>query len=719
MTSRYSIDQAYTGDHVNFFETENYLPSRILQKTQKDSIKEMSPFDQDFYIEKEHLLNQTEKDFFDNWYQGKQDIQRIYDLLCHVHEFESHIHKRFPGAKRFSIEGVDGLVPGIDTLISKAKNYMIHHIALAMTHRGRLSVLSAIFGKKNIVDEFENTYNDQAFLSGDVKYHKGYDFEKNGMRLTLLNNPSHLESIGPVLSGYCKATQALPVMIHGDGAFSGQGVVYEMLQMSQLPAYYIGGAVHFVLDNHVAFSTSPDESRSTRFCTDIAKAFEIPVLHVGADHIDKICSFCEMALLYRLTFKKDIIIRISGYRRFGHNELDDPSFTQPILYQKINTHDRVVNLYKKQHNLLENHPIIIDSKQKVFEKKEAPQLKTFTKHELKALLENHLKIPESFSLHPKLAKLHESFLNSDACTFALAEKLALLTLIASGNTFRFCGQDSIRGTFSQRHAIWYDQKTSKPHHPFGDQASFFNTFLSEYAAMGFEYGYGLVNQYVFWEAQFGDFANGGQIIIDQFLSSSFAKWGEKSALTLLLPHGMEGQGPEHSSARLERFLQLSADNNWIIANVTTPSNYYHLLRLKRSCPLIVMTPKSLLRKVTSCWQDLEKVWSPFYVDEKKSDSVIFCSGKIYYDLQEANIQSTLIRLEQLYPFPKECFSLINKKTFWVQEEPQNMGAWSYIKNYFDDIQYIGRKSSSSPATGYLYRHEVEQKKIIQDCLDRV
>ena len=711
----------YTCDHFSFFEQkEAFLEPRKDHHYQKELLPRTASLTSShtWFIEHHHIEDSQIKKWFDMWCGLSFDPSFILDFLIRADTFEDQIHKRFPTAKRFSLQGCEVLIPAFEIMIQKAKALGVSTVILGMTHRGRLNVLANIFRKPKILEEFE----DLDIKAGDVKYHLGYSCHRDGMDLILLSNPSHLESVSPVVSGYSKGygRRNLPVLIHGDGAFAAQGVVYETLQLGGLAGYTVGGCIHIILDNQIAFTTLPFESRSTRFCSDIAKAFQIPVLHGDVRDVDQVCVLFEMAVLYREHFQKDIIIRLQGYRRYGHNEGDNPSFTQPLSCFKDAL--PAYQLYAKHHNLAIIEPKEFEKTAPSSLKKDSPSKESsYTVLELKALL-NEFKAPETFHLHPKLNALYQQFQESEVCTWQMAEMLAFKTLIKEGVSIRLSGQDTVRGTFSQRHAVWFDQITGEGFYPFGEQLSILNSPLSEYAALGFEYGYALAKpkDLVIWEAQFGDFANGAQIIIDQYLSSGKVKWAQNVPLVLFLPHGMEGQGPEHSSARLERFLQLSAQENWVIASPTTPANFYHLLRMPRDCPLVVMTPKSLLRHplCVSPWEEMTKSFQPIYIDHKTQRCAVFCTGKIYYDLVEKNPDKTIIRLEQLHPFPEDIIRALPayKECVWLQEEPKNMGAWSYIKPYFEDLginlRYLGRKVSSSPAGGSYKHHKEEQDKIV-------
>lgn len=739
---RFMEETLYTMDHYAFLGGEDeFLPGRSLRYNSSESSAYLHIKPPSNFIALNHIIDSEirlkYKHFFEKNPLNSNNPQGILDLLVEVSCFENSLHKSFPGAKRFSIEGLDSLIPGLEEIIQMAPAFGINNIIMGMPHRGRLDVLACVFKKpySSIVSEFQESYEGPSSLSGDVKYHNGYSAQRDNLTLTLLPNPSHLESIGSVTLGYAKGlkTSCLPIVMHGDASFSGQGVVYETFQLGGLDGYSVDGTIHIVMDNQIGFTATEKEGRSTPYCSDLAKAFNLPIFHVNADDPDSVCVFFKMALLFRQTFQKDSVIHLIGYRRHGHNEGDEPAFTNPLMYQKIKMHLPVATLYAQKHNLIiDETPYALPSSSPTPIAPpllETKQLLPLSIKQLNSFLSILYKVPSHFNLHPKMKKLFEERLISPYCDWATAEALAFMSYVHDGRSVRLSGQDSQRGTFSHRHAVWIDQKTGEKHCPFGEGFEVFNSPLSEYAVLGFEYGYSLSHPHdlVIWEAQFGDFANGAQIIIDQYLSASFMKWGQESHLVLMLPHGYEGQGPEHSSARLERFLQLSAQNNWIIANVTTPSNLYHILRKQRQCPLILMTPKSLLRHkdAISSWEDFLDSFKPLYQDTKIAKRAIFCSGKVYYDLVKAkqNQDISLIRLEQLYPFPIQEISAIlggYQEYVWCQEEPKNMGAWAYIKPFFEElgisIQYVGRSASSAPATGYHARHQREQKELVAKAL---
>lgn len=737
--------------------------------------------------------------------------------LTRAESLEKFIHTRYVGTKRFSIEGGDALMPMLERLASTCTQKKAEEIIIGMAHRGRVNVLANFMGKalEYIFADFNGpteTAEPIDDFDGDVKYHLGYKSEKkteNGpCTVTLAFNPSHLEAVNPVVLGMARAAQrrrndtkerkkVIPVLIHGDAAFSGQGVVAETFQMAYLKGYTIGGTIHIAIDNQVGFTTNPENSRSAHYCTDVSKIIACPVLHVNGDDIESCIRAMDIALRYRQEWSRDVVINIVCYRRFGHNEGDEPAYTQPLMYDIIKKHPTPREIYGKQlirENVIDSAYYEglfnekIDNLQKVFEstKVNPPKIQPFkfdgfwkglrkgkaqdfeaptdTKVDLTALKNIGLHLsqyPQGFNPHPKLLKLLETRKNmaegKEAIDWGMGELLAYGTLLSEGTSVRLSGQDCVRGTFTHRHAGLYDHKTGELYmaldHINGDKVEFcvYDSVLSEYAVLGFEYGNAICDPtfLTIWEAQFGDFANGAQIIIDQFLSAGEAKWQQMCGLVLLLPHGYEGQGPEHSSARLERFLQLSAQNNWHVCNLTTPAQIYHAMRrqMKRQFrkPLINMSPKSLLRhpKAVSTLEELaqgtfqEVIPETLLKDKNKVETIAFCSGKVYYDLLEerektGNQKTALVRIEQIYPTPTaqiaaQLKSYPNlKHVVWVQEEPRNMGAWGHI--YFRlaeiigasgvkvNLHYVGRPDKASPATGSVYRHKVEQTELVQNCL---
>lgn len=719
--------------------------------------------------------------------------------------FEKFLGTKYIGEKRFSLEGGETTIPGLDAIIQIAAANGVEEVVIGMAHRGRLNVLANIMGKtyEEIFNEFEgNVEADLTMGDGDVKYHLGFASQYpttvgKDVYLKLMPNPSHLEAVNPVVAGFARAKadviyksdydKILPLIIHGDAAVAGQGIVYEVLQMAKLPGYYTGGTIHYVINNQIGFTTNFDEARSSDYSTSIAATIEAPVLHVNGDDIEAVVYACELAAEYRQKFNKDIFIDMVCYRRWGHNESDDPKFTQPGMYKLIEKHVNPRELYVKQ---LEGEGAVTAEMAKRMEKefwdelqarldsvKQNPlpykvqpnelawkKLRKATSEDFKKspdtaiakntadkLVEGLNKVPAGFVPLKKVQKYLEDrkrmSLEEKKVDWAAAELMAYGSILLEGKDIRLSGEDVKRGTFTHRHAIIRDEATDKEYCRLGNldekQGRFFvyNSHLSEYGVLGFEYGYSLPSPdaLVIWEAQFGDFANGAQIIIDQFISSGESKWQRSTGLVMLLPHGYEGQGPEHSSARLERFLQQCAELNMVVANISDPANFFHAIRRQMHWefrkPLIIMSPKSLLRH-PRCVSPIENVtkggFQELIVDDVKGKArkVLFCSGKIYYDLLEYKEQNNvtdvvIARVEQLYPIPQdkmlELTAKHNKATVcWVQEEPQNMGAWSFILNRLYDklpMQVIARKNSASPATGFKKVHSQEQKAIIAKAFE--
>ncbi|UWI83241.1 2-oxoglutarate dehydrogenase E1 component [Wolbachia endosymbiont of Howardula sp.] len=740
-----------------------------------------------------------------------QDQKEILKHIIESELFEQFLHIKFPGYKRFSLEGGESTIVAIEKIISDAAGiYDIEEIVFCMPHRGRLNVITKVIGKEYhaIFSEFQGALSYPSYLdiSGDVKYHMGYSSDRiliNGQKihLSLCSNPSHLEAITPVLAGRIRAKQntrsVLGVAIHGDAAFTGQGVVAETFTLSHLNGYNVNGIIHIIINNQIGFTANPCCTRSSFYCTDIAKSIEIPVFHVNGDKPESVSIVIGIAMEYRAKFKKDVIIDIICYRRHGHNEGDEPHFTQPMIYQLISKHQSLAESYAQfliSKHILNSQEInklqsnfraqldksFLHSKLYTAVKAECfeghwSQLRKVKVHDLREYytdsgvlplklqqlyLEMNNNIPKYFNIHAKVKKMLEervkrvnSGMNID---WATAESLTFASLLTEGIPVRLSGQDSSRGTFSHRHAKIIDQVTEEvfiPLNNINNTQSYFEVIdspLSEYAVMGFEYGYSIDSPYslVMWEGQFGDFANGAQIIIDQFISSAETKWLRSSGLVLLLPHGYEGQGPEHSSAHLERFLQLCAESNLQVVNCSTPANYFHVLRRQiyrdfRS-PLIILTPKSLLRhkQAVSNLSDFTGQFLTMISDSRAglvSDHdiqiVILCSGKAYYDvLSSYSMRNdiTIIRIEQLYPLPVDKISdeLVrykNAEIIWYQEEPQNMGGWIFINTLIEDIlsnldihakklKYIGRPAAASPACGSFVIHANQQEQIIKQII---
>ncbi len=745
----------------------------------------------------------------------------LLERLTEVETFERFLHQTFVGQKRFSIEGCDMLVPMLDSIIRNAAAGGVREVVIGMAHRGRLNVLAHILGKPyaQILSEFINASRDAAQSAagrgapgwvGDVKYHLGARraYKESGieqMPITLAPNPSHLEFVNPVVEGRARAAQeqrdrpgaptrdkraSLPILIHGDAAFPGQGIVAETLNLSNLPGYSTGGTIHIITNNQIGFTTEPNESRSTLYASDLAKGFEIPIVHVNADDVEACIAVARMAYAYRERFGKDFLIDLVGYRRWGHNEGDEPAFTQPRMYAIISKHPTVRAIWASR---LEQEGVIAPGQADAMVKEvmtrlqqaraeaeanthveEPPPLpppglarRTETAvpaERLRALNEALLARPEGFAINARLERTLErrrtALDTPGGIDWGHAEALAFASLLAEGVPIRISGQDTERGTFSHRHAVLRDANTGQKYCPLQAlpqaQASFaiYNSPLSEAGVLGFEFGYSAhaPNVLVLWEAQFGDFANGAQVVIDQFIVSARKKWGQTPNLVLLLPHGYEGQGPEHSSARLERFLQLAADDNIRVANCTTAAQYFHLLRRQALLlssdprPLVIMTPKSLLRhpRAGSSLSDLAEGRFQRVIDDQaaraRADEItrlVLCSGKVYIDLisapgYEEATSVAVARVEELYSFPAdELREVIGgypnlREVVWLQEEPQNMGAWTYmeprLRALLDpsiELCYIGRPPSASPSEGSLALHTVEQARILQEALHGV
>jgi 2-oxoglutarate dehydrogenase E1 component len=724
--------------------------------------------------------------------------------------FEVFLHSRYVGQKRFSLQGAESLMVILDTILHKCPPAAVEEICMGMAHRGRLNVL-ANFLKKSlrvIFTEFsENYIPDLVAGDGDVKYHLGYRTIRKlssgaQVEIRLSANPSHLEAVDPVVEGTARARQrirgdtehrkkVLPLLIHGDAAFAGQGIVAETLNMSQLDGYGTGGTVHVVVNNQIGFTTLPKDARSSMYATDVAKMIEVPIFHVNGDDPLACMQVSQLALDFRQEFGRDIVIDMYCYRRYGHNEGDEPAFTQPDLYAKIDKRPSVTQLYKRE--LLEAGTLSEDDaasletefdlrlemtleEVKALEKEKGGKQARFKEstavfqpeysseseptaisgETLKTIVDGLTRVPEGFNVQPKIKRIiidHQRKIFEDGGPYEwhYAEALAFGSLLLEGIPVRLSGQDSSRGTFSTRHSVLYDAKTGEPHIPLMHLAEtqaricVYNSLLSEAAVLGFDYGYSLdyPDMLCLWEAQFGDFVNGAQTIIDQFIVSAESKWQRPSGIVLLLPHGYEGQGPEHSSARLERFLQLCAEDNIQVCNLTTAAQYFHVLRrqMKRNFvkPLIIMTPKSLLRTkfASSPAEEFirgrfeEILGSPEAGPADRVNRIIFCSGKVYYDLLNYQTErkinkATIVRVEQLYPLAEKKLREMLKpfpksaKLVWCQEEPQNMGAWSFIEPrlrtlFCSEIAYAGRDASASPAVGALARHKREQAALVADA----
>jgi 2-oxoglutarate dehydrogenase E1 component len=759
--------------------------------------------------EKQWLRERMEPEA-NNWELGAEHRQRMLQRLLEGESFENFLHTRFVGQKRFSLEGGESAMVILDELLERGAESGIQEIVIGMAHRGRLNVLTNLVGKSmaQIFGEFEGNINpEMAQGTGDVKYHlgaSGIQRTSSGreVKVSLSPNPSHLEAVNPVVEGIVRAKQArmrdtgrnkvLPVLVHGDSAFAGQGVVAETLNLSQLKGYWTGGTVHLIINNQLGFTTTPEESRSSTYCTDVARTVQAPIFHVNGDDPDACVRAIQVALDFRQQFKKDVVIDMVCYRKYGHNEGDDPSYTQPLMYRKIKDHPSVSRIYSEKllregvinrewiertrRRIQDELNAAHEEAQRSGEKWELQEVTEYEQEEVKltrtrtAVTEELLEdvvdglttFPEGFKLHPKLKGFidkRREFLKGAPADWALGEALAFGSLVIEGTPVRLSGQDSGRGTFSQRHLEYFDYETGAVYTPMqhlaAKQAPFevVDSSLSEYGVMGFDYGYSLGDPLtlVLWEAQFGDFANGAQIMIDQFISSCEVKWGQPSGIVLLLPHGYEGQGPEHSSARIERFLQLCAENNMQVANVTTPAQYFHLLRRQMYAgedrrgvrkPLVLFTPKSLLRhpKVVSPMREFthghfqEVIGETAGVAPDRARKVIFCTGKIYYELaserEKREIEDiAIVRLEQMYPWPADQIESIlwrypsTAEVVWVQEEPRNQGAWMFVRDKMQPLldssrrilRYAGRPEAAAPSTGSLKRHLQEQAAVIDDA----
>jgi 2-oxoglutarate dehydrogenase E1 component len=731
--------------------------------------------------------------------------KRILEKLNGAVMFEKFLHTKYVGQKRFSLEGGETTIAALDAIINAGATDKVQEVVIGMAHRGRLNVLANIMGKtyEAIFSEFEGTaIPDLSFGDGDVKYHLGFSSmldtpSGKTVHLKLTPNPSHLEAVNTVVEGFARAKadilygsdydQILPILIHGDAAVAGQGIVFETVQMSQLAGYYTGGTIHFIINNQIGFTTDFDDARSSTYCTAVASIVQAPVFHVNGDNPDAVIFASELATEYRQLFNNDVFIDMVCYRRHGHNEGDDPKFTQPQMYEFISDHKDPREVYVEK--LMASNEVdkgmaeglentfwaTLQDRLDLVKQKELPytyqepeqawrSLKKITTAEdykvspktgitaktIDKILDHLMSVPQDFNLLSKINRLQKGkkkLLEDNNLDWALAELLAYGSILLEGKNVRMSGQDVKRGTFSHRHAIFNDAKTFKDYNRLNnlseDQGRFmiYNSLLSEFGVLGFEYGYTLATPeaLVLWEAQFGDFANGAQTIFDQFISAGESKWQRMSGLVMLLPHGYEGQGPEHSSARLERYLSACAENNLTVANITTPANFFHVLRRQLARPfrkpLIIMSPKSLLRHPLCISDKSEftsnKRFQETIVDHEtvsKTKRVLLCSGKVYYDLLEQKNADkrddvVLMRLEQLYPFPTDQVQEVFKKYkkadfFWVQEEPKNMGAWYFILNELrnTNIQVISRKSSASPATGFKKVHDKEQADIVAKAL---
>jgi 2-oxoglutarate dehydrogenase E1 component len=766
-------------------------------------------------VEYMHITDTQQKRWLQQRLESRQtefsaaQRQEMLERILAASEFEKYLHTRYVGQKRFSLEGAESLIPMLHHLLQQAGQQKVAEVVLGMAHRGRLNVLTNMLGKDpaTLFEEFEGKVDGNGENgSGDVKYHQGFssDIDTPGgiVHLALLFNPSHLEIVGPVVGGSVRARQhrrkdntggqVLPILIHGDAAFSGQGVVMENFNMSQARGFSVGGTIHIIVNNQIGFTTSnPLDSRSTTYCTEVARMIQAPIFHINGDDPEAVTRAMQIALDFRMVYRKDVVLDLVCYRRHGHSEADEPAATQPMMYQKIRQHARVSQLYTdrliedgvvsaEQVDEINRHyrealdngetvaPGIVD---KYYDKpywvdwppyrradRDEAVDTTITPDYVRNVVERLYRLPEDFSLHPTVRRILDERRKMAAgetpMDWGFAETLAYASLVEEGYPVRLSGQDSGRGTFFHRHAILHDQNTGESYTPLQhlseEQADYLviDSLLSEESVLAFEYGFSATAPYALaiWEAQFGDFANGAQVVIDQFITSGEAKWGRHSGLVLFLPHGYDGQGPEHSSARLERYLQLCAENNIQVCMPSEPAQMFHLLRRqmlrKLRKPLVVLTSKSLLRHKlsTSHLEDLSEgsfrnvIRDPGGIDPHKIRRVVVCSGKVFFDLLDARRKREIddiafIRIEQLYPFPTAVFCIELERypqaeqVVWCQEEPQNQGAWQYIWSTLRDskcndqsLSYAGRPASASPAVGYYKKHVQQLQALIDDAL---
>jgi 2-oxoglutarate dehydrogenase E1 component len=806
-------------------ELQRQIPARLLRVYfEGETLADVLPKLQETYsgtsaYEVEHISDHQERVFLRQAIEtgtyrrplSADEKRRLLERLTEVEGFERYLRRAFLGQKQFSIEGLDALVPMLDMAIELAAEDGAHEAVIGMAHRGRLNVLANVLGRpyEDILREFEGERTLDALSarpsgsSGDVKYHLGAQGRRNTpsghITVSLAANPSHLEAVDPVVEGVSRSQQtdrsapdvahdarvSLPILIHGDASFPAQGVVAETLNLQGLGGYSTGGTLHVIANNQVGFTTDPADARSTRYSSDLAKGFDVPIIHVNADDPEAAVAAIRLALAFRRRFGHDVVVDLVGYRRWGHNEGDEPAYTQPLMVERIQQHPGVREQYSKR--LVEEgvvtpdeaETMVADVERRLREAHEtlrasfgAPQpapsertpptngsdvITAFAAERLRELNRELLDVPERFTVHPKLKRQLDRRLEAidqSEIDWGQAEALAFASLLVEGIPIRLTGQDTERGTFSHRHLVLHDARTAEQFTPMKNlsegAASFevYNSPLSEYAALGFEYGYsvGAPEALVIWEAQFGDFVNGAQIIVDQFLVSGLAKWGQTSRLTLLLPHGYEGNGPEHSSARLERFLQLAAQENIRVANPSSSGQYFHLLRRQAldpsARPLVVMTPKGLLRLRESAVSlaDLSDGRFLPVIDDDTGDHsqarrLVLASGKVYYDIvgheqRASRPEIAVARLEQLYPFPvPEAAALVEsynglEEVLWVQEEPQNMGAWRAIRHRLEEaiggrvpLRFVGRPWRASPSEGYPTAHLQEQERIVTEVLD--
>ena len=752
-----------------------------------------------------HVLELKEREWLHTQFQSrpiftKDEKISILQSLVGIEGMETYIHTKFPGAKRFSVEGGDASIAALEYSVEYLASHGASEVMIGMAHRGRLATLTRVVGKADraILAEFsgKSAFDKSLGIAGDVKYHMGYKNKKtckNGdvVEISLLPNPSHLEAVNPVLAGAVRARQdaigdtarrkVVGILIHGDAAFCGQGVVGESLTMSYLPPYSTGGIIHFVINNQVGFTATGSDGHPGRYSTDIAKMSGSPIFHINGDDPDAVIFATKIAVEYTQKFGKDPIVEVMCYRKYGHNEGDEPMYTQPVMYEIIKKkqspgaiyaaslekdgvieHGQYQSMQQKFKAYMDDEfaaandyapiPHKFDGLWEGFVRSDNASIKTAVdKDALVSLGTSLCSVPNDFSLNPKLGKLFElrkeDLTKDQPIDWATGEQLAFASLLKDGIDIRFTGQDVGRGTFSHRHSVLRDQKNNSTYLPLNNLGALGKYYvadsnLSEYGVLGFEFGYSTINpkNMTIWEAQFGDFANGAQIMFDQFICSSETKWMQMSGLIMLLPHGFEGQGPEHSSARLERYLQLCAENNIQVVNPTTPSSLFHLLRRQMlrnfRKPLVIMSPKSLLRHklavskldelATGHFKEVIDDEAKYYLSATR---LVLCSGKVYYDLLEAREKAglknvALIRLEQIYPFPeKQIVEIVGKykvaqDIVWCQEEPKNMGAWNFVHSNLDynKLLYVGRKDAASPSTGYMSVHTEEQTRLVQEAL---
>ncbi len=835
MMERKYLHELHPNDHG--FEKKDYN-KKIYIGSYMDrgysTVKEIISFLKKTYcskigVEYMHIADPIEKIWFRERMEKKENLMNftkngkkaILNKLIQAEGFEKFLAVKFVGTKRFGLDGAESLIPALEQIIKRGGQLGVKEVKIGMAHRGRLNVLANLLQKsyKRIFNEFAGEFsNTPSDSTGDVKYHLGAssnrEFDGNLVHISLTDNPSHLEAVNPVVLGQTRAKQffhkdklrkqVIPVLLHGDAAFAGQGVVAECFAMSGLPGHNTGGTIHIIINNQIGFTTNPRFARSSPYPSDLGKIVEAPILHCNGDDPESVVHVAKIAIEFRQKFNKDVVIDMICYRRFGHNEGDEPSFTQPLMYKKIRQHPSTLNVYgnklvnektitkeefikmkKEFKNLLDeqfknakNYKPKLEWYEGVWSRfkpekgKDKRGITGISEDKIKKIGEIITNIPKDFSAHPTIKKIFDNkkkmFKTGKGFDWATAEQLAFASLLEEGFPVRLAGQDSGRGTFSQRHSVLRDQVNNKYYTPLNNLSKkqkryeVIDSLLSEFAVLGFEYGYALSEPttLVVWEAQFGDFVNGAQVIIDQFIASGERKWTRASGLVMLLPHGYEGQGPEHSSARLERFLQLCAQENIQVMNCTTPANYFHALRRQMHRefrkPLIIMTPKSLLRN-KQCTSGIEDFTKKNYFHRVLSDhaeikdynfinlkkdkeikKVVICSGKIYFDLLNGrekikNNEVFFLRIEQLYPFPVKTLAKElkrfkqNARFYWCQEEPQNMGAWNSARNYIEwtlnhidakhkEVRYIGRKPAASPATGYIKRHIDQQKQIVEKVL---